>query len=65
MLIAQTSDTESLKNHLLQHGVESATHFARAIEWAKEFGYIQGTCPMTEKLIKELVMIPTYAPWRR
>ena len=65
MLIAQTSNTESLKNHLLQHGVESATHFARAIEWAKEFGYIQGTCPMTEKLIKELVMIPTYAPWRR
>lgn len=60
MLIAQTSDTEALKNHLLQHGVESAIHFARAIEWAKEFGYIQGSCPMTEKQTKELVMIPTY-----
>lgn len=60
MLIAQTSDTKALKNHLLQHGVESATHFARAIEWAKEFGYTEGQCPMTEKLTKELIMIPTY-----
>ena len=60
MLIAQTSDTEALKNHLLQHGVETATHFARAIEWAKEFGYTEGQCPMAERLTKELIMIPTY-----
>ena len=60
MLIAQTSDTEALKNHLLQHGVESATHFARAIEWAKEFGYTEGQCPIAERLTKELIMIPTY-----
>ena len=60
MLIAQTSDTEALKNHLLQHGVEAATHFARAIEWAKEFGYTEGQCPMAERLTKELIMIPTY-----
>jgi dTDP-4-amino-4,6-dideoxygalactose transaminase len=65
MLIAQTSDTEALKNHLLQHGVETATHFARAIEWAKEFGYTEGQCPMAERLTKELIMIPTYAPRRR
>ena len=64
MLIAQTDDPEALKNHLLQHGVESATHFARAIEWAAEFGYIAGECPMAEQLTKKLVMIPTYTPWR-
>ena len=64
MLIAQTSDTEALKNHLLQHGVEAATHFARAIEWAKEFGYTEGQCPMAERLTKELIMIPTYTHWR-
>ena len=60
MLIAQTSDTEALKNHLMQRGVESATHFARAIEWAKEFGYTEGQCPMAERLTTELIMIPTY-----
>ena len=60
MLIAQTDDPEALKNHLLQHGIESATHFARAIEWAKEFGYTEGQCPMAERLTKELIMIPTY-----
>ena len=60
MLIAQTDDLEALKNHLLQHGVESATHFARAIEWATEFGYQLGSCPVAEKLTQELLMIPTY-----
>jgi dTDP-4-amino-4,6-dideoxygalactose transaminase len=60
MLIAQTEEPEVLKNHLMQHGVESATHFARAIEWAREFGYTRGECPTAEQLTKKLVMIPTY-----
>lgn len=60
MLIAKTEDPEALKNHLMQHGVESATHFTRAIEWATEFGYIAGECPTAEQLTKKLVMIPTY-----
>ena len=62
MLIARTKDTIGLSKYLADHGVESATHFAHAIEWAKEFGYIQGTCPMAERLTKELIMIPTYVP---
>lgn len=60
MLIAKTEDPEALMNHLMQHGVESATHFTRAIEWATEFGYIAGECPTAEQLTKKLVMIPTY-----
>ena len=60
MLIAQTDKPEILKNHLMQHGIETATHFAKAIEWAREFGYTPGECPMAEKLTKKLVMIPTY-----
>ena len=60
MLIAQTEEPEVLKNHLMQHGVESATHFARAIEWAREFGYTPGECPTAEQLTKKLLMIPTY-----
>ena len=60
MLIAQTEQPKELKNHLLQHGVETATHFSHTIDWAQEFGYQLGTCPMAEQLTKKLVMIPTY-----
>lgn len=60
MAIARTKDTIGLSKYLAERGVESATHFARAIEWAKQFGYTEGQCPTTEKLTKELIMIPTY-----
>lgn len=63
MLIARTKDTIGLSKYLAARGVESATHFARAIEWAKQFGYTEGQCPMAERLTKELIMIPTYVPW--
>ena len=63
MLIAQTEDPEVLKNHLLQRGIETATHFSHAIDWAQEFGYTKGSCPTAERLTKELIMIPTYALW--
>ena len=62
MAIARTKDITGLSKYLAARGVESATHFARAIEWAKEFGYTEGQCPMAERLVKELVMIPTYVP---
>lgn len=62
MLIAETDEPEQLKNYFAQHGIETATHFAKAIEWAREFGYIPGECPMAEQLTKKLVMIPTYVP---
>lgn len=60
MLIARSDNPEQLRQYFAKNGVESATHFARTIEWAKEFGYTEGQCPMTEKLTKELIMIPTY-----
>ena len=62
MAIAYTTDIAALQQYCLAHGVETATHFARAIDWAKQFGYVEGTCPMAEKLTKELLMIPTYVP---
>jgi dTDP-4-amino-4,6-dideoxygalactose transaminase len=60
MVIARTKDTMGLSKYLTARGVESATHFARAIEWAKEFRYTEGQCPMAERLTTELIMIPTY-----
>ncbi len=62
MAIARTKDTLGLSKYLADRCVESATHFARAIEWAKDFGYTEGQCPMAERLTKELIMIPTYVP---
>lgn len=60
MLIAKTQDPAALQAWFAERGVETATHFARAIEWATEFGYVAGTCPQAEKLTKQLLMVPTY-----
>ena len=60
MLIAKTRDSAALQVWFAKQGVETATHFAHAIDWAIEFGYQHGSCPMAERLTKELLMIPTY-----
>ena len=60
MLIALCKDPQQVQTYFAKHGVETATHFAKAIEWAKQFGYTDGACPMAERLTKELIMIPTY-----
>jgi dTDP-4-amino-4,6-dideoxygalactose transaminase len=60
MLIGRHENPEKVVEIFAAHAVEVATHFARAIEWAKEYGYVEGSCPMAERLTKELIMIPTY-----
>lgn len=60
MLIARCDNPKQVQAFFAQHGIDTATHFAKSIEWAKQFGYAEGTCPMAEKLTKELLMIPTY-----
>ena len=60
MLIAKTQDPAALQAWFAERGVETATHFSRAIDWATEFGYSVGSCPNAERLTKELLMIPTY-----
>ena len=60
MAIIRTNDVAAVKAQFATKGIETETHFARCIEWATEFGYKKGCCPMAEKLAKELLMIPTY-----
>ena len=60
MLIARCENPEELKKWFAARGVETATHFAHAIDWATEFGYVPGLCPKAEELTKHLLMIPTY-----
>lgn len=60
MLVARCENPEELKKWFAERGVETETHFKHAIDWAKEFEYVQGTCPTAERLIKKLLMIPTF-----
>lgn len=60
MVIVRCDNPEQLYHYFAQYGIETSTHFAKAIEWAKHFGYVDGMCPMSEILVKELIMIPTY-----
>lgn len=62
MLIARCEDPKQVQTYFVKHGVETATHFAKSIEWAKQFGYTDGACLMAERLTNELMMIPTYLP---
>ena len=59
MLLVFSSDVEALKKQYAQRGIETATHFANSLLWAKSFGY-QGDCPNAEKLVKKVLMIPLY-----
>lgn len=60
MAILRTNDVAATKADFAKRGIETETHFARAIDWAKEFGYKAGSCPNAEGLTKQLLMIPTY-----
>lgn len=60
MAIVHTDDPTALQKQYAARGIETATHFNRCIEWAKQFGYVEGSCPMAEKLVNHLLMIPTY-----
>ena len=60
MAIVRTEDPIALQREYAKFDIETATHFVHAIDWATEFGYQHGSCPMAEQLTKELLMIPTY-----
>lgn len=60
MAIVRTEDPAALKAEYAKRGVETETHFKNAITWAKQFGYVEGSCPNAEKLVNKLLMIPTY-----
>ncbi len=61
MLVVHTKNVDAVKSWFDKYGIETATHFALTIDWAEDFGYQRGSCPMAEKLTKELLMVPTYS----
>ena len=60
MAIVKCDDPSALQKQYASRGIETATHFNRCIDWAKQFGYVEGSCPKAEELTKHLLMIPTY-----
>ncbi|HAF30859.1 MAG TPA: hypothetical protein DCG75_17605 [Bacteroidales bacterium] len=42
------------------NGVEIGTHFSNSIRWAKIFGYQNTNCKNTEKIVNQIITIPTY-----
>ena len=60
MVIVHTDDPAALKATYATKSMETETHFKHCIEWAKVFGYNDGSCPNAEKLTQRLLMIPTY-----
>ena len=60
MLVARSSAPAVLQQKLYEMGIDSATHFANCISWAKEYGY-NNDCPKAEKMTQELLMIPIYS----
>lgn len=60
MAVVLCEDPIALKAAYAAKSIETETHFKHCIEWAKVFGYRDGDCPNAEKLIKKLLMIPTY-----
>ena len=60
MNIIKTDEPEKVIQEYRNKGIEADTHFKNCINWAKEFGYIEGTCPNSEILVTKLVMVPNY-----
>lgn len=61
MAIVKCEDPAALQKQYAERGIETATHFKNAITWAKQFGYVEGSCPNAEYLVNHLLMIPTYS----
>lgn len=62
MDIIYTHEPQSVIAEYRAKGIEADTHFKNCISWAREFGYVDGSCPTAERLVHELVMVPNY--WR-
>ena len=60
MIVLLCENPKQIKKYYSKKRIETDTHFAHSLQWAKEFGYKDGQCRNTEKLIHHLLMVPTY-----
>lgn len=55
-----TEDRDKVYESLLKEKIEPGKHFHKCIDWATGFGYKLGDCPVTEKVVKKIITIPTH-----
>ena len=60
MLVLLCENPSVLQAKYRKRGIDTDTHFAHCLDWAAEFGYQRGQCPNTEKMVHQLLMVPTY-----
>lgn len=61
MLPIYLDNREEFINYSAVRGVEIGKHFSKSIQWAKEFGYVNGSCPNAEKIAERIVTLPVYS----
>ena len=60
MDIIHTENPEQVIAEYRVKGIEVDTHFKHWPQWATHYGYIAGSCPVAERLLMELIVIPNY-----
>ena len=48
-----------------RNGYELGRHFSHSVEWAGQYGYMKGDCPVSEYVAENIIAIPTYYKMRR
>lgn len=51
---------DEIFNDLKNNGITAGKHFQSSIEWAKRFGYSDGTCPNAERIVKKILTLPVH-----
>lgn len=60
MLVLLCDNPQKIQTYYRNKGIDTDTHFAHSLQWAKEFGYSSGSCPNAEKLRDRILVLPTY-----
>ncbi|MFC5413086.1 DegT/DnrJ/EryC1/StrS family aminotransferase [Larkinella bovis] len=57
-VVLYCEDRDHLYRYLIQQGIGAGKHFQYAMAWATTFGYVNGSCPMFEKIVTQILTIP-------
>jgi dTDP-4-amino-4,6-dideoxygalactose transaminase len=60
LLPVRIKEGDILIRTFYKHGIEIGKHFSNSIQWAKNFGYEEGFCPNSEKIVEKIFSIPCH-----
>lgn len=62
MLPVISSENKKIIEYFFKLGVEAGPHFYKSLDWAEELGNKKDDCRNAERVIPQLIVIPTYKP---